>query len=108
MRKWEPRLSLSKLLNDGGLMANSWAVNCIEEAMQLDHRDKWNFDGFWISQSNRTKGYSIWLLAFKSASFADLSFGILIKPGANQGSSLEGNNIVPTEFKKMNDELGEL
>jgi hypothetical protein len=47
-----------KSVNEVGLTANSCAVYWIEDVMQLDHQDKMNFDGFWISRSNRAKGYS--------------------------------------------------
>ena len=100
MRRWESRLSWFKLLNEAGLTASSCAVNWMEDAMQLDHRDKTNFDGFWISRSNRARGYSTWPCIFKSARLSDLSFEVLIKRGAYQGSSCAGNNIVSTRVKK--------
>lgn len=105
MRKWESRLSLFKSLNEDGLTAWSCAVNWMEDAMQLDHRDKINLDGFWISTSKRARGYSTWPCVFSAAGSADLRFDKSIKRGEYQGSSCDGNKMVSTRVKKRRLEL---
>ena len=99
MSKWDPRLSLVRSPNEGGLNDRSCAVNWINEAMQLAHQDKWCFAGFWISRSIKTRGYSMSPLDFITLTLADLSITMLIKAGAYHSSSCDGSNNFSTGFE---------
>ena len=99
MSKWDPRLSLVRSPNEGGLNDRSCAVNWIDEAMQLAHRDRWCFAGFWISRSIKTRGYSMSPLDFITLTLADLSITMLIKAGEYHSSSCDGSNNFSTGFE---------